>query len=120
MNGADISRAITRGYHPHLDPIGFAQAVRDIETARRNDDAEVRVRHVTKGRGYRLCRSWGEAQSMLVETGLEAPTWLGVGTGVEEWKREGNEAIFVFRPKNRAGGLMAFTRSRGGRWSRIL
>ena len=120
MNGADISRAITRGHNPHLDPIGFARAVHEIEAARKNDEAEIRVKHITKARGYQQMRVWGDVRSMLAETGFEAPTWLGEGAVVEEWERKGSEAVFVFRQKTRTGVLMAFLRSRGGRWSRIL
>lgn len=120
MNGADISRAIMMGHHPGLDPTGFAEVVRKMEAERRRESDEMRVRGVTKIRGYRLGGEWADAADMLRETGFDAPAWLGGGVSVERWAREGSDPIFVFRPRVGAGDLMAFWRRGGRRWCRIF
>jgi hypothetical protein len=120
MNGADISRAITSGFHPHLDPAGFAKAVHGFEKARLRENSERLIKGLTKCRGYVRSRIWREAGEMRRDTKVSMPTWTGRGVEVEEWSRSGSEPIFVFRPSAHSETLSAFRLHGTGKWTRIV
>jgi len=119
VNSADISRAITSGHHPYLDPAGFARAVDRIQTERGRQNDELRLTSLTRGRGFALARVWKCASQALRDIRAEAPAWLGNIVSVQEWTRDGCDPIFIFRAHAHSGDLRAFQLRSSGRWVRV-
>lgn len=120
MNPADITRAISQGHHPHLDPVGFFQAVLRSETRRNRETEDIRIRHLTAGHGYALRKKWQTPSEMLADRNVDPPMWLGEVATVEEWKRGGSDALFVFRARSQEQPTSVFKLRPSGRWVRLV
>lgn len=96
MNISDMLSAVRSGYHPKVNPAGFLNAVLHARLQRQEDEDRLRIRDLTRARGYSLVREWTTSISMLAECDLPAPCWLGHNPTVEEWKRRGSFPLYAF------------------------